>query len=132
MLKVTHTDTIALNHPMTVTLKFRHRSMYLEEGEVPNFTNAIEKSEKIISEWFCEAKMVGFQNEFVFNDDFYIERVKNGCKFEITCSAPVQFPFWELYLRLRSGLTDNERFGTLSFAGSRVRKTRKVEIHGNH
>ncbi len=131
MLKVTHTDTIALNHPMTVTLKFRPRSMYLEEGEVPNFTNAIEKSEKIISEWFCEAKMVGFQNEFVFNDDFYIERVKNGCKFEITCSAPVQFPFWELYLRLRSGLTDNERFGTLSFAGSRVRKTRKVEIHGN-
>ncbi|OQA88270.1 MAG: hypothetical protein BWY31_00432 [Lentisphaerae bacterium ADurb.Bin242] len=124
LIKVKHADTIVLNHPMTVTLKFHPRKWYLNEGEVPNFSLAIEKADKIINEWFYEAKMVGFQNEFVFNDDFYIERVSNGCKFKITCKEPVQFPFWELYLRLRSGLTAEERYSTLSFSGSRAKKAK--------
>ena len=124
MLQVSHTNTIALNRPMTVTLKFHPRTWYLEEGEVPDFLPSIEKSDKIICEWFHEAQMVGFNREFVYNENFYIERLPNGCKFQITCKEPIEFPFWELYLRLRSGLSPEERFSTLSFSGSRIKKSK--------
>ena len=123
-LKVSSSGDFTPGNPISATLKFKPRTHYLAEGETADFTSALEKSEKIVSDWFFEASSVGIFGNMISSDNFYIETSINSLKFQITCEKPVDLPLIELYLRLRAGLNAEERYGILTFVGKKKRKVK--------
>ena len=123
-LKVSSSGDFTPGNPISVTLKFKPRTHYLAEGETADFTSALEKSEKVISDWFFEASSVGFCGNMVGRDNFCMETTRDSLKFQITCENPVDLPLIELYLRLRAGLNAEERYGILTFVGKKKRKVK--------
>ena len=107
-LKVSSSGDFTPGNPISVTLKFKPRTHYLAEGEIADFTSALEKSEKIVSDWLFEASSVCIAGNMISRDDFLIETLRDSLKFQITCENPVDLPLIELYLRLRAGLNDEE------------------------
>ena len=120
-LKVSSSGDFTPGNPISATLKFKPRTHYLAEGETADFTSALEKSEKIVSDWFFEASSVGIFGNMISSDNFYIETSINSLKFQITCEKPVDLPLIELYLRLRAGRNAEERYGILTFVGRKKR-----------
>lgn len=80
-------------------------------------TPFFEKLKHIISNWFNEGKSKGFYGEFLKEgkSGFIIRNKKNDICFNLAYTGLIRFPFFELYLRLRSGTDISERPSAIIF-----------------